>query len=36
MFLLKTPGCSTSKHPGVFVADIGLYAVYNNDIQYSK
>ena len=36
MFLLKTPGCFLSEHPGVFVADIGLYDVYNDDIQYPK
>lgn len=36
MFLLKTPGCFDVEHPGVFVADIGLYAVYNDDIQYPK
>lgn len=44
MFLLKTPGCFDVEHPGVFcqnipgvfVADIGLYDVYNDDIQYPK
>ena len=34
MFLLKTPGCFDVEHPGV--ADIGLYDVYNDDIQYPK